>query len=43
MPAYVFKKSQEKNLRTKSLETPIVCNFQKENHTLGYGFKNSIV
>jgi hypothetical protein len=26
---------------TKSLENlPNVCDFQKENHTLGFGFKN---
>jgi hypothetical protein len=35
-----------KNLRKKSKEPKIsrlvlnVCDFQKENHTLGYGFKN---
>ena len=35
-----FLKSEEKNKRTKSLETlPNVCDFQKENHTLRYGFK----
>jgi hypothetical protein len=37
IPAYGFKKSQEKILRAKSLD---VCDFQKENHTLGFEFKN---
>jgi hypothetical protein len=37
--AYGLLKSQIKNPRTKkSLEN--VCDFSKENHTLGYGFKN---
>ena len=35
--AYGFEKSQEKNLRIRSLD---VCDFQKENQTLGHGFKN---
>ncbi len=31
----------KKNPRTKILETFVmVCDFQKENHTVGYGFKN---
>jgi hypothetical protein len=41
IPAYGFLKSQEKNPRTKSLRLLLnVCYFQKENHALGYGFKN---
>jgi hypothetical protein len=36
MPAYGFK-----NLKKKIPSLlPNVCDFHKENHTLGYGFKN---
>jgi hypothetical protein len=36
-----FKKSQGKNPQPKVLRLlPNVCDFQKENHTLGDGFKN---
>jgi hypothetical protein len=36
-----FKNLKKKICEPKSLETfANVCNFQKENHTLGYGFKN---
>jgi hypothetical protein len=38
IPAFRFKKSQEKILEPKvSRLLPNVCDFQKENHTLGYG------
>jgi hypothetical protein len=41
IPAYGFQKSQEKILEPKvSRVLPNVYDFQKENHTLGYGFKN---
>ncbi len=41
IPAYGFKKSQAKNLQPKVwVLLASVCDFQKENHTLGYGFKN---
>ncbi len=38
---YGFQKSQEKIRKPKvSRLLPNVCDFQKENHILGYGFKN---
>jgi hypothetical protein len=38
---HIILKISRKNLRTETLETlPNICDFQKENHTLGYGFKN---
>ncbi len=41
IPAYGFKKSEEKDPRTKSFMTfANVCDFQKENHTLEYEFEN---
>jgi hypothetical protein len=37
-----FKNLKEKKFRAPKVLrlSPNVCNFQKENHTLGYGFKN---
>jgi hypothetical protein len=41
IPTYGFLKSQEKNREPKvSRLLPNVCDFQKENYTQGYGFKN---
>jgi hypothetical protein len=39
--AYGFEKSKEKNPQTKVSRFLLnFCDFQKENHNLGYGFKN---
>jgi hypothetical protein len=38
-PSRWIQKISRKNPRTKRL-LPNVCDFQEENHTLGYGFKN---
>jgi hypothetical protein len=41
IPAYGFYKSQEKIQEPKdSRLMPNLCDFHKENHTLGYGFKS---
>ncbi len=44
LPAHGFKKSQENDPLTKSLENfANVCDFQKENYTPGYGiYRKSI-
>jgi hypothetical protein len=42
IPAYGFLKILSKKSAKPKVSTllPNVCDFQKENHTLGYGFKN---
>jgi hypothetical protein len=41
IPAYGFLKSKEKNCKAKVSRLLLnVCDFQKENHALRYGFKN---
>jgi hypothetical protein len=41
-PAYEFSKFQEKKSANQKVSRllPNVCDFQKENHILGHGFKN---